>query len=185
MLATRYLQRHNRVSCALCGRTDYLAPYVNRIDAMGVDVLAWWLICQLLLDQHPFGQPKSCRQVSKNTQIMRRIEIGRCCHHFSCRCRCTDVCPSSQLSLRWINLSMTGKGLWKAKLSFEAEILNQRNIRLNNQKSFQKDAGSSKWRRPTRLWHDVHCRIAPRIGYPPWARQKPFTRSLLQPCHPD
>jgi TalC/MipB family fructose-6-phosphate aldolase len=51
VLATAVYSAHQGFLAALCG-TDYLAPYVNRIDAMGADGVGVVADLQLLLDRH-------------------------------------------------------------------------------------------------------------------------------------
>ena len=75
VLATAIYSAQQGFLAALCG-ADYLAPYVNRIDAMGADGVGVVADLQLLLDQHRL-ESKTLPASFKNTQqVMDVLKLG-------------------------------------------------------------------------------------------------------------
>ena len=74
-LATAIYSAHQGFMAALCG-ADYLAPYVNRIDAMGVDGIAVVADLQLLLDKNQLSSKILAASFKNISQAMAIMKLG-------------------------------------------------------------------------------------------------------------
>ena len=75
VLATAIYSAHQGFLAALCG-ADYLAPYVNRIDALGVDGLAVVADLQMLLDQQALPSKILAASFKSTKQAMQVMKLG-------------------------------------------------------------------------------------------------------------
>jgi len=75
VLATAIYSAQQGFLAALCG-ADYLAPYVNRIDAMGADGVGVVADLQLLLDQHRMDCKILPASFKNTQQVMEVLKLG-------------------------------------------------------------------------------------------------------------
>jgi TalC/MipB family fructose-6-phosphate aldolase len=75
VLATAIYSAQQGFLAALCG-ADYLAPYVNRIDAMGADGVGVVADLQLLLDQHRLDTKILPASFKNTQQVMDVLKLG-------------------------------------------------------------------------------------------------------------
>ena len=75
VLATAIYSAQQGFLAALCG-ADYLAPYVNRIDAMGADGVGVVADLQLLLDQHRLESIILPASFKNTQQVMDVLKLG-------------------------------------------------------------------------------------------------------------
>ncbi len=74
-LATAIYSAHQGFIAALCG-ADYLAPYVNRIDAMGLNGIATVADLQLLLDKNQLNCKILAASFKNTYQAMEIMKLG-------------------------------------------------------------------------------------------------------------
>lgn len=75
VLATAIYSTQQGFLAALCG-ADYLAPYVNRIDAMGADGIGVVADLQLLLDRHGLDSKLLPASFKNTRQVMEVLKVG-------------------------------------------------------------------------------------------------------------
>ncbi|NOQ16518.1 MAG: fructose-6-phosphate aldolase, partial [Methyloprofundus sp.] len=75
VLATAIYTAQQGFLAALCG-ADYLAPYVNRIDAMGVDGIGVVADIQALLVRHGFAAKLLPASFKNTLQVMDILQLG-------------------------------------------------------------------------------------------------------------
>ncbi len=75
VLATAVYSAQQGFLAALCG-ADYLAPYVNRIDAMGADGVGVVADLQVLLDQHRLDCKILPASFKNTQQVMGVLKLG-------------------------------------------------------------------------------------------------------------
>ena len=75
VLATAIYSAQQGFLAALCG-ADYLAPYVNRIDAMGADGIGVVADLQLLLDRHGLESTLLPASFKNTRQAMAVLKLG-------------------------------------------------------------------------------------------------------------
>ena len=75
VLATAVYSAHQGFLAALCG-ADYLAPYVNRIDAMGTDGVGVVEDLQLLLDRHGLESKILAASFKSTRQAVEVMKLG-------------------------------------------------------------------------------------------------------------
>lgn len=75
VLATAIYSAQQGFLAALCG-ADYLAPYVNRIDAMGADGIGVVADLQLLLDRHGLDSKLLPASFKNTRQVMEVLKVG-------------------------------------------------------------------------------------------------------------
>ncbi len=75
VLATAIYSTHQGFLAALCG-ADYLAPYVNRIDAMGVDGIKVVADLQCLLEHHGLESKILAASFKSTQQAMKVMALG-------------------------------------------------------------------------------------------------------------
>ncbi len=75
VLATAVYSAQQGFLAALCG-ADYLAPYVNRIDAMGADGVGVVADLQVLLDQHRLDCTILPASFKNTQQVMNVLKLG-------------------------------------------------------------------------------------------------------------
>ena len=75
VLATAIYSAQQGFLAALCG-ADYLAPYVNRIDTMGVDGIGVVSDLQLLLEQHRLDSKILAASFKSAQQAMEVMKLG-------------------------------------------------------------------------------------------------------------
>jgi len=75
VLATAIYSAQQGFLAALCG-ADYLAPYVNRIDAMGVDGIKAVADLQTLLDRHGLGSRILAASFKNTLQALEVMKLG-------------------------------------------------------------------------------------------------------------
>ncbi len=75
VLATAIYSSQQGFLAALCG-ADYLAPYVNRIDAMGADGVGVVADLQMLLDQHRLESKILPASFKNIRQVMDVLKLG-------------------------------------------------------------------------------------------------------------
>ena len=74
-LATAIYSSHQGFMAALCG-ANYLAPYVNRIDAMGVNAITTVADLQLLLDKHQLDCKILAASFKNSYQAVEIMKLG-------------------------------------------------------------------------------------------------------------
>lgn len=74
-LATAIYSAHQGFLAALCG-ANYLAPYVNRIDAMGIDAIATVADLQLLLDKNQLNCKILAASFKNTYQALEIMKLG-------------------------------------------------------------------------------------------------------------
>jgi len=75
VLATAIYSAQQGFLAALCG-ADYLAPYVNRIDAMGADGIKAVTDLQTLLDRHGLGSRILAASFKNTQQALEVMKLG-------------------------------------------------------------------------------------------------------------
>lgn len=75
VLATAIYSVQQGFLAALCG-ADYLAPYVNRIDAMGANGIGVVADLQLLLDRHRLGSKLLPASFKNTQQVLEVLKAG-------------------------------------------------------------------------------------------------------------
>jgi len=75
VLATAIYSAHQGFLAALCG-ADYLAPYVNRIDAVGMDGIGVVADLQMLLEKHGLESKILAASFKSTQQAMAVIKLG-------------------------------------------------------------------------------------------------------------
>jgi TalC/MipB family fructose-6-phosphate aldolase len=75
VLATAIYSAHQGFLAALCG-ADYLAPYVNRIGAMGADGVGVVADLQLLLDRHGLDSKILPASFKNTQQVLEVLKVG-------------------------------------------------------------------------------------------------------------